>query len=69
MKRLILYCFIFISGSIGSIGWIIACAASAHGGQNVVISCVRNPIDWIIIIFFVIIAIIGLICSINECNR
>lgn len=66
MKKTILYCSVYLSGFLGAIGWIIACAAKTAGGSSAVLGCITNGTDWIIITILCSISLIGFLKATSE---
>lgn len=68
MKNFIFALSLWFGGLIGFVGWAIACTAKVDGGVSRVFSCVRG-MDGVILAFFAILALIGLIWAYLEMKK
>lgn len=69
MKKFLLGCFVFLGGIIGFVGWIIACATLKSGGIRDVLGSLSSTTDYVIVIFFAIMAVGGICVAISEMKK
>lgn len=65
MKKFLLYCFVFLAGFLGMIGWAIACAAKVSGGVSTVLGCVQGMDMWILAAL-ALVAVVGFLHALGE---
>lgn len=68
MKKFLLYCFVFLAGFLGMIGWAIACAAKVSGGVSTVLGCVHGGDMWVLAIL-ALVAVIGFLHALGEARK
>ena len=69
MKRLILGLGLLLSGTVGFTGWCIAAVLKVEpGARSRVFGCL-NGAEWIPVLFFTAMAIIGLLLAVREARR
>lgn len=67
MKKFILGCVLLLAGTIGFTGWMIACTNNGSGYCET-LSYLRGS-DWVIVLLFVAMFVIGLIISLVEVKK
>lgn len=68
MKKFLLYCFVFLAGFLGLIGWAIACAAKVSGGVSTVLGCVRGVDTWILAAL-ALVSLLGFLHALGEARK
>ncbi len=69
MQKIILGATMLLCGVIGFVGWIIACVIKVEPGSNSqVIGCLYGT-DYIFVIIFLILAVMGLFIAVSEVKK
>lgn len=69
MKKLLFALGLLLSGVIGFAGWTIAVVCNCQPGANsVVFGCFRGA-EWVVLVFFAALAVVGLVLAIRELLR
>ena len=68
MKKVILGAAMLISGVIGLVGWVIACALTVQPGARSRVWGCLNGMEWFPVIVFVVLAVYGLVIAMKNCK-
>lgn len=70
MKKMLFSIGLLTNGVIGFVGWCIAAAQTVEAGaKSTVFGCIHGIEEWLILIIFLIMSVIGFILSVKEFNN
>lgn len=66
MKYLLFGCTLMLCGTLGGMGWILACVGLVEpGARGSVLSCLGRASDWIVVAVFLAVAAAGVILAVR----